>query len=174
MAKSRDPDISSPLKNLRVGIGHDRHRLGASRPLSIGGVEIEHEVGLIGHSDADVLLHAVTDAILGALSEGDIGEWFPDTSDENKGRDSKEMLAIVLEKARGGRFRILNLDCTIHAQRPKFSPHKNRIRESIALLLGIDADRVSVKAKTGEKVGPVGRGESIDTDVVVLIEVFDE
>ena len=160
---------------LRVGSGHDRHRLAdGPGPMVIGGVSIPFDRHLVGHSDADVLLHALTDAILGALAEGDIGEWFPDTAAENKGRDSKEMLRIVLQKARGGRFRLLNIDATIMAEVPKFSPHKKTIRESIARLVSISVDRVSVKAKTGEKVGPIGRLEAIDTHVVVLMEVLDQ
>jgi 2-C-methyl-D-erythritol 2,4-cyclodiphosphate synthase len=140
----------------------------------IGGVLIPFDRHLVGHSDADVLLHALTDAILGGLAEGDIGEWFPDTSAENKGRDSKEMLQIVLQKARGGRFRVCNIDATIMAEVPKFSPYKSAIRESIAQLMSISVDRVSVKAKTGEKVGPIGRQEAIDTQVIVLMELLEE
>lgn len=157
---------------LRIGLGHDRHRLGADRPLVLGGVEVRDHCGLIGHSDADVLLHAVTDAILGALAEGDIGEWFPDDLQENKGRDSREMLRIVLANARGGRFRILHLDCTVMAQKPKLSSHKVAMRESLAGILNIPFEHVSVKAKTGELVGPVGREEAIDAEVVVLLETL--
>lgn len=161
------------MEMLRIGSGHDRHRLGAERPLLIGGVTIPHSTGLIGHSDADVLLHALTDAILGALAEGDIGEWFPDTAAENKDRDSAEMLRMVLSKARGGKFRIVNIDCTIFAQRPKLSPYKTAIRESVAALVGLPVDRVGVKAKTGEHVGPIGREEAIDAEVAVLLEVME-
>ncbi len=159
---------------LRIGSGHDRHRLAdGPGPMFIGGVSIPFDRHLVGHSDADVLLHALTDAILGGLAEGDIGEWFPDTSAENKGRDSKEMLQIVLQKARGGRFRVCNIDATIMAEVPKFSPYKRAIRESIARLMSISVDRVSVKAKTGEKVGPIGRQEAIDTQVIVLMELLE-
>lgn len=161
------------MEKLRIGNGHDRHRLGAPRPLLIGGVTIPHSTGLIGHSDADVLLHALTDAILGALAEGDIGEWFPDTAPENRNRDSADMLRTVVAKARGGRFRILNIDCTIFAQRPKLSPYKIAIRESVAALVGLPIDRVGVKAKTGELVGPIGREEAIDAEVAVLLEVTE-
>ena len=168
----RGSDLVS-MERLRIGVGHDRHRLGADRPLLIGGVTIPHEMGLIGHSDADVLLHALTDAVLGALAEGDIGEWFPDTAAENKNRDSREMLKLVLAGARGGKFRILNVDSTIFAQRPKMSPYKLAIRESLAELLGVPVDRVGVKAKTGEHVGPIGREEAIDAEVTILLEVLE-
>ena len=161
------------MERLRIGIGHDRHRLGADKPLLIGGVSIPHDVGLIGHSDADVLLHALTDAILGALAEGDIGEWFPDTAVENKDRDSREMLRLVLAGARDGRFRVLNVDSTIFAQRPKLSVYKPAIRQSLASLLGVPVDRVSVKAKTGEHVGAIGREEAIDAEVAILLEVLE-
>jgi 2-C-methyl-D-erythritol 2,4-cyclodiphosphate synthase len=168
-----DSPPDSPLNLCRVGIGHDRHRLVAGTgPLVIGGIEIPFDGHLLGHSDADVLLHALTDAILGALGRGDIGEWFPDTAAENKGRDSKEMLRVVLEKTRDTPFRIINVDATLFAEAPKFSPHKQPIRDSIASLLGIAPTRVNVKAKTGEKVGPIGRREAIDSEVVVLLELL--
>lgn len=164
--------VEGPFDRLRIGSGHDRHRLAdGPGPMVLGGVPIPFNRHLVGHSDADVLLHALTDAILGALAEGDIGEWFPDTAAENKGRDSKEMLQVVLRKARGGRFRILNIDATIMAEAPKLSPYKQAIRESIAQLTSTPVARVSVKAKTGEKVGPIGRQEAIDTEVVVLLEL---
>jgi 2-C-methyl-D-erythritol 2,4-cyclodiphosphate synthase len=161
------------LSRLRVGLGSDRHRLVAGRRLVLGGVDIPHDRGLFGHSDADVLLHAVIDAILGALAEGDIGEWFPDSAEENKGRDSAEMLRQVLARGRSGRFRVLQLDATVFAEKPKLSPHKQAIRESLATLLLVPIDRVNVKAKTGETVGVVGREEAIDAQVVVLVEVLD-
>lgn len=156
-----------------MGLGHDRHRLEKDRLLILGGVRIDHDLGLAGHSDADVLLHAVTDALLGALGEGDIGEWFPDTAAENKGRDSAEMLKRVLEKDRPRRFRILNVDATLFAQRPKLSAHRQAIRDSLAKLLGITNDRVNLKAKTGERVGVIGREEAIDASVALLLEVWD-
>lgn len=161
------------LSRLRIGSGHDRHRLGPDRPLILGGVTIPHSQGLVGHSDADVLLHALTDAVLGALALDDIGEWFPDNAQENKDRDSKDMLAKVLAEARGGRFRILNVDCTLFAEKPKLSPFKLEIRQSLARLLHVPVDCVSVKAKTGERVGPVGREEAIDAEVVLLMELLD-
>jgi len=157
------------LADYRVGLGHDRHRLVAGRSLILGGVAIEFELGLDGHSDADVLLHAVTDAILGAAGLGDIGEWFPNTDPQWQGAASKVFLRAALRAVRERGWSVVNLDCTIHAERPKLSPHKRTIAESIAVMLEIPADRVNVKAKTGEKVGPIGRLEAIDADAVVLL-----
>ena len=125
---------------------------------------------MVGHSDADVLLHAVTDAVLGAAAAGDIGELFPDTAAENRGRDSAEMLAAALAAAAGKGWRVHNLDCIVFAQRHKLSPHKEAIRRRLAQLLDIPAERVGVKAKTGELVGPVGREEAIMAQAVVLME----
>lgn len=157
---------------MRVGIGHDRHRLGEGRPLVLGGVAVPHDRGLLGHSDADVLLHALIDAILGALAAGDVGEWFPNDDERNRGRDSREMLREVLARAAGGRFRIHNVDCTLFAQRPRLTPYKSEIRQSLAKLLAVPLESVSVKAKTGEEVGAVGREEAIDAHVAVLVEVL--
>jgi 2-C-methyl-D-erythritol 2,4-cyclodiphosphate synthase len=137
--------------------------------LLLGGVQVPHEQGLLGHSDADVLLHAVTDALLGAAALGDIGELFPDTDPANQGRDSAEMLRLALEKVRAAGFRVANLDSIVFAERPKLSPYKGAIRERMAELLEISVDRVGFKAKTGEQVGPVGRQEAIMADVVVLL-----
>lgn len=158
----------------RVGIGHDTHRLGAARPLRLGGLTIPHESGLVGHSDADVLLHAITDAILGAGGAGDIGELFPDTDPANKDKDSAEMLAAARDKALGATGRVVNLDCTVFAEAPKLSVHKPALRESIARLLGVRPEQVSVKAKTGERVGPIGRKEAIGAEAIVLVEWPDE
>ncbi len=157
------------LSEYRVGLGHDRHRLVVGRPLILGGVAIEFEFGLDGHSDADVLLHAVTDAILGAAGLGDIGEWFPNTDPQWHGADSKVFLQAAVRAVQERGWSVVNLDCTIHAERPKLSVHKRTIAESIAAMLEIAADRVNVKAKTGEKVGPIGRLEAIDADAVVLL-----
>jgi 2-C-methyl-D-erythritol 2,4-cyclodiphosphate synthase len=154
----------------RVGIGHDTHRLAPGGPLVLGGVSIPHERGLVGHSDADVLLHAVTDALLGAAALGDIGELFPDTDPANRGRDSAQMLAEAHRRVRAAGYRVLNLDCIVFAQQPKLSAYKNPIRERIAAILGIDAAQVGVKAKTGEHVGPVGRDEAMMAQCVVLLE----
>ena len=157
----------------RVGLGHDRHRVLAGRQLILGGVEIPSEFGLDGHSDADVLLHAVTDALLGAVAAGDIGELFPDTEARWKDANSVVFLkAAVAEVLRRG-YTVGNLDCTIHAERPKLSPHKEAIASRLAELLGVRRDQVNIKAKTGERVGPIGRGEAIDADAVVLCQRID-
>lgn len=154
---------------LRVGIGHDRHRLVLGRPLILGGVRIDFELGLDGHSDADVLLHALTDALLGALGLGDIGEWFPNTEPRWANADSAIFLEQAIREVRNRGWEIGNLDCTVHAERPKLSTYKTAIAQRIAELLEIGADQVNVKAKTGEKVGPVGRLEAIDADAIVLL-----
>ncbi len=153
----------------RVGLGHDTHRTIAGRPLILGGVEVPAEFGLDGHSDADVLLHAVTDAILGAAGLGDIGEWFPDTSAEFAGADSAELLQRVVSEISGRGWKIVNVDGTLFAEQPKLSAYKAGMASRIAGLLGIKATAVNVKAKTGEQVGPIGRGESIAAHVVVLL-----
>lgn len=155
---------------LRIGLGHDTHRLAPGGPLRLGGVEIAHDHHLVGHSDADALLHAITDALLGALSLGDIGELFPDTDPVNRGRDSGDMLQAAHQKVQSLGWQIVNLDCIVFAQRPKLSPHKQMIRDEVARLLNISPDQVGIKAKTGELVGPVGRGEALQTECVVLLE----
>ncbi len=154
---------------LRIGIGHDTHRLDDGNALLIGGVSIPHSKKMLGHSDADVLLHAVTDALLGAAAIGDIGELFPDTDVANRGRDSAEMLQFAWERVAQNGWSIVNLDCILFAEQPKISPYKTAIRERIAAILGIDATQVGVKAKTGEKVGPVGRLEAIAAECVALL-----
>jgi 2-C-methyl-D-erythritol 2,4-cyclodiphosphate synthase len=156
--------------NLRIGIGHDTHRLAEGGPLRLGGVEIPHGKHLVGHSDADVLLHAIIDAILGAANLGDIGEMFPNTDERNRGRDSAEMLRLACEKARYTGWRIVNLDCIVHAQRPKLSPHKTEIRQRIAEICELTRDHVGLKGKTGEGVGPVGHEEVIQAECVALLE----
>ena len=154
---------------LRIGIGHDTHRLQAGGELVLGGVSVPHTHSLVGHSDADVLLHAITDAILGAASLGDIGELFPNTSDENKHRDSADMLAIAADKVRAAGFVIINVDCILFAERPKLSPYKRTITARIAEVLSVEQNRVGVKAKTGEKVGPVGKEEAMQAQAVALL-----
>jgi 2-C-methyl-D-erythritol 2,4-cyclodiphosphate synthase len=154
----------------RVGLGHDTHRLGPGPGLVIGGLTIPHELMALGHSDADVLLHAITDALLGAAGLGDIGEMFPDTDPANRGRDSAGMLAAAAERVTAAGWRVVNLDCVIFAQRPKILPHREAIRSQIAAVLGVDPAAVWVKAKTGEGVGPIGREEAIAAECVVLIE----
>jgi 2-C-methyl-D-erythritol 2,4-cyclodiphosphate synthase len=133
-------------------------------------VEVPSEHGSIGHSDADVLLHALTDAVLGAAALGDIGELFPDTDEANRGRDSAEMLTIALAQVRAAGYRVLNVDSIVFAERPKLSAYKLAIRTRIAELLEIPLERVGLKAKTGERVGPVGRQEAIMAESVVLLE----
>ena len=157
----------------RIGLGHDTHRLAPGGPLRLGGVEIAHDHQMVGHSDADVLLHAVTDALLGAAALGDIGELFPDTDPANRGRDSCEMLAAVWRLVAERGYRIVNLDCVVLAERPKLSPYKTQIRQRIAELLNINPDQVGFKAKTGEKVGPIGREEAIEAQCVVLLESIE-
>jgi 2-C-methyl-D-erythritol 2,4-cyclodiphosphate synthase len=139
----------------------------------LGGVDIDYPHHLLGHSDADVLLHAVTDAVLGAAGLADIGELFPDTAAQNRGRDSGEMLSLAMELVRQAGFHPVNIDCVVLAQEPKLSPHKEAIRGRIAALLGVDASLVGVKAKTGEGVGPVGRQEAIVAECVVLLQSFE-
>jgi 2-C-methyl-D-erythritol 2,4-cyclodiphosphate synthase len=144
-----------------VGIGFDSHRLVAGRKLLIGGVEIPFELGLDGHSDADVLAHAVIDALLGAAGLGDIGERFPDTDERWRDADSMEMLSSVVENVLTEGLEIVNVDCTVVMEAPKLLPHKQAIRERLAGVLQLEAGRVNVKASTGEGMGFVGRGEGV-------------
>jgi 2-C-methyl-D-erythritol 2,4-cyclodiphosphate synthase len=160
-------------KNVRVGIGHDTHRLSEGRPLILGGLRIEHPRGLVGHSDADVVCHAVVDALLGAAGLGDIGEHYPDTDPRWRGADSTTLLAEVVERIAAAGWRPVNCDVIIHAQEPKLGAHKPTIRANLARLLQLGETAVNVKAKTGEHVGPVGRGEAIVCECVVLVEPSD-
>lgn len=162
-------DSRQIINQMRIGIGHDTHRLQAGGPLMIGGVEIPFDQELVGHSDADVLLHAVTDALLGASALGDIGELFPNTDEANRNRDSGEMLQRVVGLVREAGFEIVNVDCIVFAQQPKFSPFKTAIQERIAKLLGIEISQVGIKAKTGEHVGPVGQGLAMQAECVALL-----
>src|SRR5262249_54326204 len=155
---------------MRVGSGHDTHRLVEGRPLILGGVPVPHSKGLSGHSDADVVLHAVADALLGAAGLGDIGELFPDTDLKYKDANSSQFVAEALRLLNQSGWRPVNIDVTIFAQEPKLGPVKGRIRDSVAVLLQLPADAVNVKAKTGECVGHIGRGEAIGCHAVVLIE----
>ena len=155
---------------VRIGLGHDTHRLGPGDALVIGGITIPHDRAAIGHSDADVLLHAITDALLGAAALGDIGELFPDTDPANKGRDSADMLRLARERVADAGWRIVNLDCVIFAQRPKILPHRPAIRRRIAEILGIDESAIWLKAKTGEGVGPIGEELAIAAECVVLVD----
>jgi 2-C-methyl-D-erythritol 2,4-cyclodiphosphate synthase len=155
---------------MRIGLGHDTHRLGEGGPLRLGGIEVPHDRHAIGHSDADVLLHAITDALLGAAALGDIGELFPDTDPANKGRDSADMLRRAYERVLAAGYRIENLDCVVFAQRPKLLPFREAMRRRIAEILQITPEQVGLKAKTGEHVGPVGREEAIQAECVALLD----
>jgi 2-C-methyl-D-erythritol 2,4-cyclodiphosphate synthase len=155
---------------VRIGLGHDTHRLGPGDTLVIGGITIPHDRAAIGHSDADVLLHAITDAILGAAALGDIGELFPDTDPANRGRDSADMLRRAAARVMEAGWRIVNLDCVIFAQRPKILPHRPAIRRRIAEILEIEESAVWLKAKTGEGVGPIGEELAIAAECVVLVD----
>jgi 2-C-methyl-D-erythritol 2,4-cyclodiphosphate synthase len=154
---------------MRVGIGHDTHRLAEGRPLLLGGVRVEHARGLVGHSDADVVLHAVTDALLGAAGLGDIGDAYPDTDPAFAGADSRRFLTETLTRLNRTGWRVVNVDVTVFAQEPKLGPVKAAIRASLAGLLGLDPGAVNVKAKTGERVGHIGRAEAIGCQAVALI-----
>ena len=154
----------------RIGLGHDTHRLVPGNALIIGGIQIEHDRQAVGHSDADVLLHAITDALLGASALGDIGEMFPDSDPANQGRDSAEMLRAAYQRILAAGWNIVNLDCVIFAQRPKILPHRLRIRQRIAALLDRSVETVWLKAKTGEGIGPIGEEQAIAAECIVLIE----
>ena len=155
--------------NFRIGEGWDVHQLVAGRKLIIGGVEIPYHLGLLGHSDADVLLHAITDALLGAAALGDIGKHFPDTDPQFKGADSVLLLAEAGRRVRAQGYQIGNIDSTVIAQAPRLAPHIAGMRECIAAALGLELGQVNVKAKTYEKLGPIGRGEGIEARAVVLL-----
>lgn len=155
---------------MRVGQGYDVHRLVNGRKLILGGVEIEHTLGLLGHSDADVLLHAIADALLGAAALGDIGKHFPDTDERYRGADSTKLLSLVGALLREKGYRILNIDSTVIAQAPKLAPHIPAMRQNIADALGMDVDAVSVKATTEEKLGFTGTREGIAAQAICLID----
>ena len=154
---------------IRIGEGWDVHALVAGRPLILGGVEIPHTMGLLGHSDADALCHAITDALFGALALGDIGHHFPDTDERFKGADSLALLAEAGRRVNSAGWHVANIDSTIVAQAPKMAPHILAMRQRLSTALAIGLDQVSVKAKTAEKMGPVGRGEAIETRAVCLL-----
>jgi 2-C-methyl-D-erythritol 2,4-cyclodiphosphate synthase len=156
-------------EDLRVGEGWDIHALEAGRPLVLGGVTIAHTHGLAGHSDADALLHAITDALLGAAALGDIGRHFPDTDPAFAGADSHKLLAEAARRVRAAGWEVVNVDSTIVAQAPKMAPHIDAMRERIAAALSVTVERVNVKAKTAEKMGPVGEGRAIETRAVCLL-----
>lgn len=157
------------LPPLRIGEGWDTHQLVTGRPLILGGITIPHSHGLLGHSDADALAHAITDALLGAAALGDIGKLFPDTAAEFKGADSMVLLAEAYRRVSELGWQLVNLDTTIVAQAPKMAPHIPAMRARLAEVLGVDPGLVNVKAKTAEKMGPVGEGRAIEARAVCLL-----
>lgn len=157
------------MKDIRIGHGYDVHALAEGLRLVIGGVEIEHTKGCVAHSDGDVAIHAICDAMLGALALGDIGKLFPDTSAEFKGIDSKILLRRVCDVIEENGYQVGNVDCTIAMQRPKLRPHIDTMRATLASVIGIDVDRVSVKATTTERLGFEGREEGVSVHSVVLL-----
>ncbi len=157
----------------RCGIGYDVHRLAKGRKLILGGVEIAHSHGLEGHSDADVLSHAIADALLGAIGAGDIGQHFPNTDESIRGISSIEILKRVTELLTDKRARVLNVDATLIAETPKITPHVPAMRQKIATAIGTSESNVSVKATTNEKLGPVGRGEGMAAIAIATIEIID-
>ena len=157
------------MQDIRIGHGYDVHALADGLRLVLGGVEIEHSKGCVAHSDGDVAIHAICDALLGALALGDIGKLFPDTSMEFKGIDSKILLSRVCDVVEQKGYKISNIDCTIAMQRPKLRPHIDTMRQTLADVMGLDVDRVSVKATTTERLGFEGREEGVSTHAVVLL-----
>ena len=155
---------------MRIGHGYDVHKLVEGRDLILGGVKIDYEKGLLGHSDADVLLHAVSDALLGAAGLGDIGKHFPDTDPQYKGADSLELLRVVAQRVKEAGYRVSNIDVTMIAQKPKLAPHIPKMRDNIAAAVGIGEDRVNVKATTEEKLGFTGEGLGMSCHAVCLLE----
>jgi len=156
--------------SMRIGEGWDVHALVPGRPLILGGVNIPHSAGLLGHSDADVLLHAITDAVLGAAALGDIGRHFPDTDAQFRGADSRVLLAEAMRRVRAQGWTLLNVDSTIVAQAPKLAPHMPAIQAAVAQALGVGLEQVNVKAKTAERLGPVGQGQCIEARAVALLQ----
>lgn len=153
----------------RIGSGHDTHRLEAGRPLVLSGVRIDHPKGLAGHSDGDVVLHAVTDALLGAAGLGDIGDMFPDTDPQWRGADSSIFVNAAIKRLQDLGWRVGNIDVTLFAQEPKLTSHKPNMKANLARLLTLQPESVNIKAKTGERVGHIGRGEAIGCHAVVLL-----
>jgi 2-C-methyl-D-erythritol 2,4-cyclodiphosphate synthase len=155
---------------MRIGIGADTHCLAVGGPLRLGGIDVPHDRQLVGHSDADVLLHALTDALLGAAALPDIGRLFPNTDEANRGRDSAEMLTAAVAKVAAAGYHVVNLDCVVLAQRPKLADYIDAIRHRIAGILRLNPNQIGLKAKTGEGVGPVGHEEAIEAHCVALLE----
>jgi 2-C-methyl-D-erythritol 2,4-cyclodiphosphate synthase len=157
------------MTTIRIGEGWDVHALVPGRPLILGGVTVPYGRGLLGHSDADALLHAITDAVLGAAALGDIGRHFPDTDERFRGSDSTLLLEEAMRRVREAGWEVGNVDSTVVAQAPRLAPHIDAMRQRIAKALGVDLAQVNVKAKTAEKLGPVGQGQSIEARAVVLL-----
>jgi 2-C-methyl-D-erythritol 2,4-cyclodiphosphate synthase len=155
---------------IRTGLGYDLHRLGAGRPLVLGGVRIPHPAGLLGHSDGDALIHALIDAVLGAMGEGDIGRLFPDTDPRWKGADSRELLGAVMKRLRARKMRLVHADAVVVAERPKLGSHFEAMKDVLCPLLGLPRDGLGLKAKTNEGLGLIGRGRAIACWAVVLAE----
>ena len=155
--------------NIRIGNGYDIHKLVNNKPLILGGIEIPHSMGLLGHSDADVLTHAIMDALLGALSLGDIGHYFPPSDPQWKGANSMMLMERVIKIVRSQGWNIGNIDSTVVAEQPKLKPHLKSMRNAIAKILNIDAEQISIKATTNERLGPIGREEGICAYAVVLL-----
>jgi 2-C-methyl-D-erythritol 2,4-cyclodiphosphate synthase len=170
---STGPKVERNRLVYRVGIGHDTHRTQSSGSLRLGGIDVPADYGLVGHSDADVLLHAITDALLGAAALGDIGEMFPNTDEANRDRDSADMLKLAYGQVQKVGYEIVNLDCIVFAERPKLSTQKTAIQQRIAEILKVRTNQVGVKAKTGEGVGPVGREEAVMAQCVALLRQTD-
>ena len=164
------PNLPPFLPSFRIGQGYDCHVLAQGRPLILGGVTIAHKTGLLGHSDADALLHAITDALFGAAGLGDIGRHFPDTDEAFKGANSIVLLAEAAKRVRAAGWEPVNIDSTIVAQAPKMAPHIAAMCARIAEALSLDVGQVNVKAKTAEKMGPVGEGRAIETRAVCLLQ----
>ena len=154
----------------RIGLGYDVHRLAEGRTLVLGGVKIPFEKGEVGHSDGDALLHAITDAVLGASALGDIGSYFPDTDERWRGADSKKLLSLAWNDVKKSGWQLQNLDCVIKMQKPKFIPHREKVRNSIAKILGVSQEKIFVKAKTAEGLGDVGHGEAIECQAICLLK----
>src|SRR6056297_557372 len=167
-----NPDFPAmpPRVPFRIGLGYDSHRLGNGGPLRIGGVDLAAEVHAIGHSDADVLMHAITDALLGAIAAPDIGRLFPDNAPENRGRDSADFLREAVRRVHRAGYEVMNIDAVILAERPKMAPHIDLIRETLAGLLDVAPEQVGLKSKTGELVGSIGQGAAIAAHCVVILQ----
>ncbi len=164
-----NPSIASAMSRMRVGLGYDVHAFAPGRKLILGGVEVPHHQGLDGHSDADVLAHAVSDALLGAIRGGDIGKLFPDTDPAYKGANSLKLLSEVAQLVRSSGFEIIDIDCVIAAQAPKLSPYREEMRKNLAKACGIEVDNLGIKATTTEHLGFEGREEGISAQAVALV-----